>query len=78
MACDWVHDDCKPFLVVGGEQEVGQLLIKLVDVFEVGDTCDILSFIHMDFALVHSVIIRGGSNMDWAGVGSCQSNAIVI
>ena len=45
MACDGVHDDCKTFLVVGGEQEVGQLLLELVDFFEVGDACNVLSLI---------------------------------
>ena len=44
--------------VVGGEQEVGQLLLELVDVFEVGDTCDVLFFVCVDFALVHAVISR--------------------
>ena len=58
LTCDGVHDDCKPFSVLGVDQEVGQLLLELVDVFEVGDTCDVLSFIHVDFALGHAVISR--------------------
>ena len=45
MTCDGVHDDCEPFYVVGREQEVGQLLLELVDVFEVGDMCNVLSFV---------------------------------
>ena len=44
LACDGVHDDCDPFSVVGEEQEVGQLLLELVDFFEVVDTCDVLSY----------------------------------
>ena len=71
LACDRSHDYCKPFLVVGGEQEVGQLLLELVDVFEVRDACDVLSFISVNFALGHAVIIRGVSRMDWVNVGSC-------
>ena len=77
MACDRVHDDCEPFSVVGGEQEVGHFLLELVDVFEVGDTCDVLSFIHVDFLLGHAVISRGVSRMDWVDVGSFRSNKIV-
>ena len=76
LACDGVHDYCKPFLVVCGDQEVGQLLLELVDVFEVGDTCDVLSFIHVDFALGHAVKCRGVSRMDWADVGSCRGNRL--
>ena len=53
------------------------MLIELVDVFEVGDTCDVLSFIHVNFALVHAVISRGVSRMDWADVGSFRSNEVV-
>ena len=71
MACEGVHDDCKPFLVVGGEQEVGQLLFELVDDFEVGDACDVLSFIRVNLVLGHAVISRGVSRMDWVDVGSC-------
>ena len=71
LACDGVHDDCNPFSVVGGEKEVGQLLLELVDVFEVRDACDVLSFISVNFALGHAVISRGVSRMDWADVGSC-------
>ena len=78
LACDGVHDDCKPFSVVAGDQEVGQLLLKLVDVFEVGETCNALSFIHVNFALGHAVISRGVSRMDWADVGSCWSDEVVI
>ena len=59
MACDGVHDDCDPFSVLGGEQEVGQLLLELVDGFEVGDTCDVLSFIRVNFALGNALISRG-------------------
>ena len=77
LACDGVHDDCKPFSVIGGEQEVGQLLLKLVDVFEVRDVCDVLSFIRVNFALGHAVISRGVSRMDWADVGSCWSDEVV-
>ena len=77
LACDGVHDDCKPFSVVGGEQEIGQLLLELVDVFEVGDACDVLSFICVDLPLGNSVISRGVSRMDWADVGSCWSNDVV-
>ena len=77
LACDWVHDDCEPFLFIGGDQEVGQLLLDLVDVFEVGDTCNVLSFIRVDFALGHAVISRAVSRMDWADVGSFWSNEIV-
>ena len=77
MACDGVHDDCEPFLVVGGEQEVGHLLLKLVDAFEVGDTCDVLSLICEDFALGHAVISSGVSRMDWAYVGSYRGNEVV-
>ena len=78
LACDEVHGDCKPISVVGGDQEVGQLLLELVDVFEVGDTCDVLSFIRVDFTLGHAVISRGISRMDWEDVGSFRSNKIVI
>ena len=70
LARDGVHDDCEPLSVVGGEQEVGQLLLKLVDVFEFGDTCNVLSFIRVNFALGHAVISRGVSRMDWADVES--------
>ena len=77
LACDRVHDDCKPLLVVGGEQEVGQLLLELVDVFEVVDTCDVLSFIHVNFVLGHAIISRGVSMMDWADVGSCWIDEVV-
>ena len=77
LACERVHDDCKPFSVVGGEQEVDQLLLELVDVFEVGDTCDLLSFICMNFVLGHAVISRGVFMIDWVDVGSCQRNKVV-
>ena len=77
LACDGFHDYCKPFLVVGGEQEVGQLLFKLVDVFEVGDACDVLSFIRVNFALGHAVKCRGVSKMDWVDVGSCWGNEVI-
>ena len=69
LACDEVHDNCKPFSVISGEQEVGQLLIELVDVFEVGDACDVLSFIHVNLTLFHAVISRGISRMDWEDLG---------
>ena len=77
MACDRVHDDCNPFSVIGGEQEVGKLLLELVDVFEVRDVCDVLSLIRVNFALGHAVISRGVSRTDWADVGSCWSNKVV-
>ena len=77
LACDGIHDDCEPFSIVGGEQEVGQLLLELVDVFEVEDTYDVLSFICVDFALGHDVISRGVSRMDWVDVGSFCSNEVV-
>ena len=77
LACDGVHDDCTPFLVVGREQEVGQLLLELVDVFEVRDTCYVLSFIGVNFALGHAVITRGVSRMDWADIGSCWSYEVI-
>ena len=54
------------------------MLLELVDVFEVGDTCDVLSFIRVNFVLVHAVISRGVSRMDWLDVGSCWSNKVVI
>ena len=68
LACDGFHDDCKPFSVVGGDQEVGQLLLELVDFFEVGDVYNVLSFIRVSFALGHAGISRGASRMDWADV----------
>ena len=77
LACDGVHDNCEPFSVVGRDQEVGQLLLELVDDFEVGDTCDVLYFIRVNFALVHAVISRGVSRMEWSDVGSCRSNEVV-
>ena len=40
------------------------MLLELVDVFEVGDTCDVLSFICVNFALGHAVISRGVSRME--------------
>ena len=70
LDCDRVHDDCKPFSVACGEQEVGQLLLELVDIFEVGDACDVLSFIRVNFAVGHAIISRRVSRMDWADVGS--------
>ena len=77
LAFDRVHDYCNPFSVVGREKEVGQFLFELVDVFEVGDTCDVLSFIRVNFALGHTVKCRGVSRMDWADVGSCWGNEVV-
>ena len=77
LACDRVHDYCKPFSVVGGEQEVGQLLSELVYIFEVGDACNVLSFIRVNFALGRAVISRGVSRMDWADVGSCWSHEVL-
>ena len=53
------------------------MLLELVDFFEVGDMCDILSFISVNFAFGHAVISRGVSRMDWADVGSFRSNEIV-
>ena len=46
------------------------MLLELVDVFEVGDACNVLSFICVNFALGHAVISRGVSKMYWADVGS--------
>ena len=77
LACDWVHDYCNPFSVIHREQEVGQLLFDLVDVFEVGYTCDVLSLIYVNFALGHSVKCRGVSRVDWVDVGSCWGNEVV-
>ena len=77
LDCDGFHDDCKPFFGVGGEQEVGKLLLELFDVLEVGDACNVLSFICVDFALGHDVISRGVSRMDWVDVGSCWSDEII-
>ena len=54
------------------------MLLKLVDVFEVGDTCDVLSFNCVDFVLGHAVISREVSRMDWSDVGSCRSKEILI
>ena len=54
------------------------MLLDLVDVFEVRDACDVLSFIRVNFALGHAVISRGVSRMDWADVGSCWSDEVVI
>ena len=53
------------------------MLLELVDVFEVGDACDVLSFIRVNFALGHSVISRGVSRMDWADLGISWSNEVV-
>ena len=77
LACDWVHDYCKTFLVVGGEHEVGQLLFELVNVVEVRDASDVLSFIHVYYALGHAVKSKGVSRMEWADVGSCLGNKVV-
>ena len=77
MDCDGDHYYCKTFSVVGGDQEFGQLLFELVDVFEVGDTCDVLSFIRVDLALGHVVKCWGVSSMDWADVGSFWGNEVV-
>ena len=77
MTFDGVYDYCKPFLVVGGDQEVGQLMFELVDVFEVGDTCDVLSFVCVDLTLGYDVKCRGISRMDLADVGSCWGNEVV-
>ena len=77
LACDGIHDYCEPFSVVGGEQEVGQLLLELVDVFEAEDTCDVLSLIFVNFALGHALKCRGISRMDWADVGSFWGNDFV-
>ena len=63
LAYDGVHDDCEPFFFIGGEQEVGQFLLDLVDVFEVGDACNVLSFIRVNFVLGHAIISRGVSRM---------------
>ena len=77
LACDGVHDYCKPFSVLAEEQEVGQLLFELVDFFEVGDMCNVLSFIRVNFALGHAVKCRGISRIDWADVGSCWVKEVV-
>ena len=77
LACDRVHDDCKPFLVVGGEQDIGNLLLELVDVFKVGDAFNVLSFICVNFTLGHAVISRGVSRMDCEDLGSCWSDKVV-
>ena len=77
LACDGVHDYCKPFSVVCGKQEVGQLLFELVGIFEVGDMCDELSFIRVNFALGHAVKCRGVSRMEWVDVGSFWGNEVV-
>ena len=77
FTCYGVHDDCKPFSVVGVDQEVGQLLFELVGVFEVGEACNVLSLIHMNLALGHAVISRGVSRMDWEEVGSCWSDKVL-
>ena len=74
---DGVHGYCKPFSVVGGEQEVGQLLFELVEFFEVGDTCDVLSFVRANFTLGHAVKCRGISRMDWTDVSSFWGNEVV-
>ena len=74
LACYGVHDYCKTFSVVGREQEVGRLVLELVDIFEVRDTCDVLSFICVNFTLGHAVKCRGVSRMDWADVGSYWGN----
>ena len=50
------------------------MLSELVYIFEVGDACDVLSFIRVNLALGHAVIIRGVSRMDWADVGICWSD----
>ena len=77
LVCDGVHDYCKPFSVVGGDQEVGQLLFDSVDFFEVGYACDVLSFIRVNSALGHAVKSRGVCRMDLADVGSFWSNEVV-
>ena len=53
------------------------MLFKLVDVFEVGDTCDVLSLIHVNFSLGHALKCRGISRMNWADVGSFWGNEVV-
>ena len=77
LTCDGVHDYYKPFSVVGGEQEVGKLLFELVDVFKVGDTCDVLSLICVNFALGHAVKCGGISWMGWVDVRICWGNEFV-
>ena len=54
------------------------MMFELVDVFEVRDTCNLLSFIPVNFALGHAVKCRGVSRMDWADVGSFWGNEVVI
>ena len=65
LACDRVHDDCEPFSVVIREQEVGQLLFELVDVFEVRYTCDVLSLIHVNSRWVMPSNVGGSPG--WTG-----------
>ena len=52
-------------------------MFDLVDIFEVGDTCDVMSFIRANFALGHAVKSRKVSWMDWVYVGSCWGNEVV-
>ena len=77
LICDGVHDYCKTSLVVGGEQGVGQFLFELIDVFEVGGTCDVMSFFRVDFTLGHAVKCKGISRIVWADVGSFWANEVV-
>ena len=53
------------------------MLFELVDVFDDEDTCDVLSFIRVNFALGHTVKCRGISSMEWADVGSCWGIKVV-
>ena len=53
------------------------MLFELVDIFEVRDMCNVLSFIRVNFALVHAVKCGGVSRMDWVDVGSCWGNEVV-
>ena len=77
LSYDGVRDYCKPFFVVGGEQEVGQLLFELVDVFEVRGTCNVLSFVGVDFTLGHAVKCREISRIYWADIEIFWGNEVV-
>ena len=46
-------------------------------VFEVEDTCDVLSLVHVDFKLGHAIIYRGVSRIDWTDIGSYWGNEVV-
>ena len=50
------------------------MLFELVDVFEVVNTCDVLSLVCVDFTLVHAVKCRKISRMEWTDLGSFWGN----